>query len=95
MIMMYVLSLTPIGAAAVVIATANSPEAPYLQYGALGICFIMVLFLCKYIWHLSDLLSKQSDRNEKVIERNTKSNNDLVDCLKDRPCIMGDKRMNG
>lgn len=93
MMMMYILSLTPIGAAAVVVATTNA-EMPYLQYGALGICFVMVLFLCKYIWHLSELLTEQSKRTEQVIEKNTESNNNLVSCLKDRPCIMGDNRIN-
>ena len=89
----YFLGLTPIGAAAVVIATTDS-ELPFLQYGALGVCFVMVLFLCKYIWHLSDILTKQTERAEKVIDKNTESNNKLIDCLKDRPCIMGDRRMN-
>ncbi|MDD5328044.1 MAG: hypothetical protein PHY02_09585 [Phycisphaerae bacterium] len=86
-----ILSLTPCILAIMVTTTAG--EAPYLQYGALGLCAMIVYFLCKYIYHLSGLLSKDSEKLEQLTEKNTKAYDRLTDVLKDRPCIMKDSRL--
>ena len=87
-----ILSLTPCLLAMVVTATSTT-EAPYLQYGALGLCALIVMFLCKYIFHMSNLLSKASDKLEKLTLKNTDAYDRLTEVLKDRPCIMKDRRL--
>jgi len=88
---LYILSLTPIGITAVLLADTVTPG--YLQYGALGVVFFMVTFLCGYIWHLSSLLTKQTEKMTKVIEDNTASNNRISQALGDRPCLKDDSRI--
>ena len=90
--MLKFLSLTPVLLAMAVTATANT-EAPYLQYGALGLCALIVMFLCKYIYHQSDLLSRHNDKLEKLTQKNSEAYDRLTDVLKDRPCIMNDRRV--
>lgn len=77
----------------------------YVEYGALGLCFIMTMFLCRYLvrkdeihkCERNDLVKSISKRDEELINltrQNINSQNRLAEMLGDRPCLMKDKRIN-
>lgn len=93
---MYFLSLTPIGLAATVIAASSENlQPPYLQYGALGLCAFLVACLVKYLFHQSDLLTKQNEKLADLTKNNTEAYNRLANMLEDRPCLKKDSRIQG
>ncbi len=65
----------------------------YLQYGALGLCAIVVIFLCGHIRVLTDKIDRKDRVLGELYEKNTKAYSRLADLLEDRPCLMKDKRI--
>ncbi len=78
-----IFSLTPFG---LVAAIGSAADNTGLEYGALGLCAIIVFFLCNHIKYLTKKL-------ELLSEGNTKAYNRLADMLDDRPCLMKDRRI--
>jgi hypothetical protein len=85
-----ILTLVPFGCVAI-IGMANGDA--YLQYGALGLCAIIVIFLCKHIIQLTEKLDKKDKTFIDLCERNTTAYHRLTNMLEDRPCLMKDKRI--
>ena len=67
-------------------------ENSYLEYGALGLCAVMVLYQCAMISDLRKELSKTVDKYNEAYNKNTESTRQLCDLLQDRPCLMKDHR---
>jgi len=92
MIELKLLGLTPFGCAMFLAATEPGGPA-YLQYGALGLCAMVVLFLCIFI---RDLITKL-DRKDQVLadlqQKSIEAYARLADMLEDRPCLKNDKRI--
>lgn len=63
MTMLKLLTLTPIGLAAAVLASGEIPGIPvYVQYGALGMCAAVVAFLCRFLQQREKAHSEERDR---------------------------------
>ena len=66
----------------------NNPDVnSFIQYGALGLCTVMVGFMIK---HITDLTIKLDAKNAQIIEmlqKDIDAKNRLSQCLEDRPCI--------
>ena len=73
---------------------ANTGDAK-LQYGALGLCAMIVVWLCAYINKLSDKLDKKDAVLGDLYAKNTEAYNRLAQVLEDRPCLQGDQRVKG
>lgn len=77
-------------------ASPDSLEAyalPFVQYGALGLCAVMVGFLC---WHLEKMRGDIKSLNANLLEA-YKENSRVIDkqskMLNDRPCLVNDTRL--
>lgn len=91
-----VLAATPFGLTAVINMLADTGEKPdFLQYGALGLCAIIVIFLCGFIRQLIDKLDRKDKVMGELYEANTRAYNRFADVLEDRPCLAKDKRIKG
>lgn len=76
----------------------------YVQYGALGLLAIVVIFLCKHLQKITDqhtserkelvlaLAKREADFIE-MIRQDVKSRDRLSEALEDRPCLIGDQRI--
>ena len=67
----------------------------YLQYGALGLCAIMVVWMCKHITCLGRKLDSKDNMIIDLCMKNTQAYNRLAELLKDRPCLNKDSRIDG
>lgn len=85
-----ILTLTPFAAAIFLCATDKNNV---LDYGALGLCAIIVLFLCAHIKSLTEKLDRKDKVLGELYERNTAAYQRLANLLEDRPCLMRDKRI--
>jgi hypothetical protein len=85
-----ILAIAPFGCVAIIAAAEGNS---YLQYGALGLCSVIVVFLCKHIIQLTDKLDKKDKNFIDLCERNTTAYHRLTSLLEDRPCLMNDKRI--
>jgi hypothetical protein len=79
-------------------------ESEFVQYGALGLLGIVVLFLCK---HLSSLTEQHTLERKELVVALAKRESDFIDMIKqdvvsrdrlsealeDRPCLLGDQRI--
>lgn len=87
MIKLMMMSVSPFACLGVI---DNSTDiGGFVQYGALGLCAIMVMFMIK---HICDLTSKLDAKNTQIIEMlktDIEAKNRLAQCLEDRPCVMG------
>ena len=100
------LSVSAVFAAFAAVASSTSAiDNPYIQYGALGLCAIMVIFQCKRLSSMSKehreerkelvaSIEKRDERLADVTERCIQSYNRLADVLNDRPCLHRDRRIN-
>jgi len=89
-----ILATTPFGLTAIINMLANTGDKPdYLQYGALGLCAVVVMFLCGFIKQLIDKLDRKDQVMGEQFEKNTKAYDRLADLLEDRPCLLKDKRI--
>lgn len=86
-----VLATIPFGCTALM---ASVEGDPYLQYGALGLCAIIVIFLCKHISTLTENLDHKDRVLGELYAEHTKAMRELSTMLRDRPCLMKDSRAN-
>lgn len=81
------------------------PAHPYVQYGALGLCAIVVIFLCKHLTCITTehrqerkalVLQLKSGESDKVdlLTKLIAAQNRIAQALEDRPCLRGDQRIN-
>jgi len=91
-----ILAVTPFGLTAIITTLANAGGRPdYLQYGALGLCAIVVIFLCGFIKQLIDKLDRKDKVMGELYQKNTEAYNRLANLLSDRPCLQKDHRIQG
>jgi len=88
-----VLSLTPILGAGFIAAIDETAKAPEIEYGALGLCAVIVLFLCRHIGQLSTELKETRTENSELLKDNNRAMNRIAEMLFDRPCLMKDHRI--
>ena len=65
----------------------------YLQYGALGLCAVMVLLNYRDRWETVKQLKSQEERNVLLLQRNIRAFERISQALEDRPCLHGDQRI--
>ncbi len=98
------LALTPICGAGLLAAVEPVTQTPMVQYGALGLCAIVVMFLCNYLKSLTaqhkeeraELVRSLKEKDTellKTIQQNIDAYNRLSQLLRDRPCLMKDLRL--
>lgn len=90
-----ILALAPFGITVPILASSPNPSPGYLQYGALGLCAIIVVFLCGFIRQLIDKLDRKDQTLADLYKKNTDAFNRLADLLEDRPCLNNDHRIKG
>ena len=77
----------------VFLAQSSTPGATsYLEYGAFGLCAILVGWMCKYI---SDLRADEKERQKQLLEiaqANTRAFERWAALLGERPCLVGDTK---
>jgi len=94
------LAVTPLFLSGVAMSDAN----PFVEYGALGLAFTVVLFLCKHLNRLTELhrqerkelvvtLQAREEQFIKMVEHRIAADNRLSEALEDRKCIAGDQRI--
>lgn len=90
-------AILALGSASTVVSTGTG----WVQYGALGLCGFMVMFLINHIKAQAKVIEKKDDEikeNNKELRRLLKDDisakNRLAEALEDRPCICGDSRVN-
>lgn len=99
-----VLALSPIFGAGFLAASDPVTQHPFIQYGALGLCAVVVMFLCNYLKTLTT--QHKEERHElvqglrekdnellKTIQQNIEAYNRLSQLLRGRPCLMNDERL--
>ena len=76
-------------------------DDPILQYGAFGLCLVLLglmgMMLRKFWTYLDRLsgviedkdrqLAGQNERNAELLRQNTQAYRELISVLKDRPCL--------
>lgn len=77
---------------AAVAATSRDTGGGNFQYGALGLCTAMVLFLISHIKAQVKVIEKKDNKLTELLEKDIDSRNRLSECLKDRPCLGDDSR---
>lgn len=65
----------------------------FLQYGALGLCAIIVIFLCHHITQLTNKLDRKDQVLGEMFQKNIIANERLTEALGDRPCLKNDHRI--
>jgi hypothetical protein len=105
MIGLKMLSLTPFfGATLITALVPAEPQAEFIQYGALGLCAIVVIFLCNHlkgmvVQHKEERKSLINDlkcKDEKLLnltKQSIEAYDRLAQLLSDRPCLFKDKRI--
>lgn len=99
-----VLALAPIFGAAAIATAGQSAQSPVVEYGALGLCGAVVMFLCNYLKGLTkqhreeraELVTSMQTKDKQLAELtklNTAAYNRLADLLEDRPCLCKDQRI--
>jgi len=105
MIELKILALIPFCGATIISLLAAAPgmETEFVQYGALGLCAIVVIFLCNHLKaitiqqkderkQLVAELQKKNEELKKLVEANTSAFEEFAELLGDRPCIAHDAR---
>ena len=82
-------------AVAATTATNQGGDDGRLQYGALGLCGLMVCFLISHIKAQAKVIEKKDNKLIELLEKDIESRNNLSECLKDRPCLSNDSRTEG
>lgn len=77
------LAIVPFFCVAIISAETGDSK---LQYGALGLCGLVVAFLCNHIKCLTKKITDLCEKNNAAYLR-------LSNLLEDRPCLMKDKRI--
>ena len=96
------LAVTPFFSTGFIVAIGG--ESEYIQFGALGLCALVVVFLCRYLSELTETHRKErkelidaiKSRESEfiiIIKENIKADNRLAEVLEDRPCLIGDQRI--
>jgi hypothetical protein len=99
-----ILALTPFCGAGIIAAVEPVTQSPYVEYGALGLCAVVVMFLCNYLKSLTAQhreeraelvqgLQTKDGELAKLTQQNTEAYNRLSQLLRDRPCLMKDSRI--
>lgn len=83
------LSTGSLALSGVTLAAGDVGAIPGIQYGALGLCFIVVGFLLKYLWSVTKKKDDITDKLAELTEKNTIAYMRLIDTLNDRPCLHG------
>lgn len=97
------LALMPFFGAGMIATIANN--APVIEYGALGLCGMVVLFLCNHLKGMvvqhreerAELIGSLKEKDEhlaQLTKQNMMAYNRLAQLLTDRPCLMKDRRIN-
>jgi len=82
-------------------------QLPFIQYGALGLCFLLVIRNWREGTRLSDLLRGKDEKlerknaqiivmmeaNRQALQNNTDAVRRLSEALEDRPCLKDDQRL--
>ena len=98
------LALTPFFGAGLIAVIEPVTQSPAVEYTALALCAIVVMFLCNYLKGLTtqhreeraelvESLKEKDDELAILTKQNTESYNRLSQMLRDRPCLMKDSRM--
>lgn len=93
MLTLKVLTITPFLTTMFILADSTSSSKSFLDYGALGLCAICILFLCGFVKQLIDKIDKKDLQLNEHYVQNTRAFDRLADLLEDRPCLMKDKRI--
>ena len=64
-----------------------------LQYGALGLCALMVINSIRERRQMAAELDRRARRMEDLVKHNTDAMNRLAQALGDRPCLREDSRV--
>lgn len=73
-------------------AAANTGTGP-VQYGALGLCGVMVVFLISHIKAQAEIIKAKDEKLTELLTDDIKAKNRLAEALEDRPCICEDSRV--
>lgn len=75
-----------------ILSTATPQFPDWLQYGAFGLCCVMVLYLLWYVKEMGKVIREKDKKYIELLERDIESRNRLTQMLKDRPCVHHDHR---
>lgn len=65
----------------------------WVQYGALGLCAVMVIFLINLIKAQAEVIKEKDKKLMSLLEAHLKATNRLAEALEDRPCLESDSRV--
>ena len=99
-----ILAITPFLGSGFIVALSSVSELEFVQYGALGLCGLVVWFLCKYLARLTqqheverkelvESLKQVTDMLFKVVEKNIRSRDSLAEALSNVKCLQDDYRL--
>lgn len=89
---MTLVGMGPFGLTAFISATSGESTPSYVEYGAFGLCAVLVGWMCKYIY---DLRQDSKDANRVLLEiatTNTRAFERWAALLAERPCLVRDRQ---
>jgi hypothetical protein len=65
----------------------------WIQYGAFGLCCVMVMYLLYYINKMGEVIREKDQKYIELLEKDIRSRDRLSEALEDKPCLQGDQRL--
>lgn len=87
------ISTTGVFSIAAVSNIEPGPFPDWLQYGAFGLCCLMVLYLLWYLTEMGKIIREKDKNFIDLLEKDIKSRTRLTQALEDRPCLQDDQRL--
>ena len=96
--MIKAIAFSALSLSGVTLATSEFDAPPFVQYGALGLAFMVVYFLCMFLRdtlkihkeerkELVDSLREDIEKRDKIVAENTAAFNRLSIVLQNKPCL--------